>query len=92
MLDLTRRNCHLPRRGEHIAIDIDSLASIARVRTDNERVILHYIAIFAGMTVGAIVPPQMIIAIDAVATPVRIPDVGVLALIGGNVMMLHQIR
>ena len=44
------------------------------------------------MTVGAIVPPQMIVAIDAIATPVRIPNIGVLALIGCNVMVLHQIR
>lgn len=70
MVDLTRCNCHLPRGNTCITIDIDSLASIARIRTDNERVIANLIAIFASMTIGTVVPPQVIVAIDAVAAPI----------------------
>ena len=92
MVDLARGNSHFPRGNTRIAIDIDALASITRIRTDNERIIANDIAIFAGVTIGTVVPPQVIVAIDAVTAPIWHPNVSIFALISCCGMVCHQVR
>ena len=92
MLDHAGGHDLLPRQHGRGAVDVDGqvLGRVARVGADDQRVGLDHVAVVgAGVAGLGVVPPQVVVAGQASAHEVGIPDVGVLAL--GAVRVLDEV-